>query len=91
VSFSSHCQTVDERTTRGDWHGAFIICPAVKRWRVYADGTGYSQTTGITMQRGPVIRAASGKPVHFATPQEARDWIDGGCRLTDARGNDLFD
>ena len=90
MSFSSHCQTIDRRTEAGDFHGGKMICPAGRKFRVYADGTGYSQTSGITLQRGSVMRAASGKPVAFASMDEARAWIDGGCRLTDARGNELF-
>jgi hypothetical protein len=91
MSFSAHCQTIDRRTTAGDFHGRHMICPAGKRWRIYEDGSGYSQTSGLTLQRGKVMRAASGKPVSFATTEAARAWIDAGCRLTDARGNELFD
>lgn len=49
-----------------------------KFWRVYADATGYSQTTGQTLAFGKVERDADGKPVKFASVEDAEKWIEGG-------------
>jgi hypothetical protein len=90
MAASAHCQTIDRRTAAGDFHGLHMICPAGKCWRVYEDGTGYSQTTGITFQRGKVMRSTSDKPISFPTMDAARAWIDGGCKLLDARHREVF-
>jgi len=49
-----------------------------KSWRVYADGTGYSQTTGQTLALGKVERDADNKAVKFASVADAEKWILGG-------------
>ena len=94
MAISSHCQTIDRRTERGEFHGnargEYVICPSGKKWRVYEDATGYSQTSGITLQRGKVMRSTSGKPITFATQAEATAWIDGGCQLLDGKCRELF-
>lgn len=47
-------------------------------WRVYADATGYSQTTGQTLQLGRMERDCDGRPVKFESDQDAEKWVVGG-------------
>lgn len=58
-------------------------------WRVYEDGSYYSQTSGGVMASGRVMRDADDKPVQFQTFEEAAAWVHGGCRITDQRGEPI--
>jgi hypothetical protein len=60
-----------------------------KRWRVYEDGSYYSQTSGGVMVQGKAMRDVDEKPVAFATLQEAEQWVKDGCKVVDERGNPL--
>jgi hypothetical protein len=60
-----------------------------KRWRVYEDGSYYSQTSGGVGSKGKMMRDLDDKPVSFATLQKAEQWVNEGCRLVDERGNPL--
>ena len=75
---------------KAEYHGKYMIAPSRKRWRVYTDGSYYSQTSGGVVVRGKVLRTPSGTPVSFETKKEAEQWIDGGCRVVDDKGNELF-
>lgn len=69
--------------------GDYLIKRVGKRWRVYQDGSYYSQTSGGVMKQGGVMRDAGDKPVSFATLNEAQAWIGEGCRLVDRQGNEI--
>jgi hypothetical protein len=72
-------------------HGKYLIGKVGKRYRVYADGSYYSQTSGGVMQRGKVFNGVDGKAVSFASQERAEAWIDKGRPLIDQKCNDLFD
>lgn len=69
--------------------GDKLIKRAGKWWRVYEDGSYYSQTSGGVMKLGKVMRDAEGKPASFKTLKAAEEWIKAGCRVVDERGNPL--
>lgn len=52
------------------------------KWRVYEDGSYYSQVSGGVSKRGKVMRNVDDKPLSFVSQKDAEDWIDGGCRVT---------
>ncbi len=74
-----------------EFHKEFLIKKTGKKYRVYKDATEYSSTSGQNIKKGKVMRACSGKPVSFNSIEESIKWIDDGCKLTDNRGNELFD
>ena len=60
------------------------------RWRVYEGHDYYSQTSGGVSLLGPVMRDLSYRIISFATIEEAREWIRGGCRVVDESGTEIF-
>jgi len=66
---------------KAEFHGKYMIAPVGKKWRVYTDGSYYSQTSGGVTVRGKAMRNAGDEIISFKTREEAEKWIDGGCML----------
>ena len=66
-----------------EFYGKYMICKVGKRYRVYTDGSYYSQTSGGVTVRGKALRAPSGELISFSTMKKAEEWIDGGLIVFD--------
>lgn len=62
----------------GEAHGQYIIMRRGKYWRVYDDGSYYSQVSGGVQKLGKAQRDADGCIVNFLDKEHAEQWIDGG-------------
>lgn len=74
---------------RSEYHGKYMLAMVSGKWRVYEDGSYYSQTSGGVTVRGHVMRNASGDIVRFDTKEKAIEWINGGC-LVFKDGRDIL-
>lgn len=54
---SNRVAETSERIERAEFEGDYILSPTAKgKWRVYEDGSGYSQTSGQTIKLGKLVR-----------------------------------
>jgi hypothetical protein len=54
---SSRVAETSERVERAEFEGDYILAPTTRgKWRVYEDGSGYSQTSGQTIKLGKLVR-----------------------------------
>ena len=72
-----------------EYEGDYLLSRIGKVWRVYMDGSYYSQTSGGVTVRGKVLRGLDDKPISFTSIEAARSWVRGGCQLTDSKGNEF--
>ena len=54
--------------------GEYLVCKSGKSFRIYDDGSYYSQTSGGVTKRGAVVRDTDWKPLNFPTAQDATAW-----------------
>ena len=59
-----------------------LIAKVGKAWRIYEDGSYYSQTSGGVMKRGKVMRDVDGTPFVFGSIAGAERFIDLGCPVS---------
>lgn len=67
--------TISERDQQADYEAGFMLVPTARgKWRLYEDGTGYSQRSGIVIKRGKVVRDFDGRAVQLNTKEEAAEY-----------------